>query len=197
MDRRNQPTEFWGQSVSFWASLWQQQLEFTLRFWAAWASHLPHLTANELAQEAEHMKTTATPVSEKAESLPSGAGKPAKSSRTEARTRKSPARKAAPQRSAKPRKQTRPATSEAAQTEQKIAASQAPKAAAAAGTNKATAKPALPEQQAAKPQTTKTSAKAASTPTGKVTPAAEVPAQPRAEAPRQPAQQSSTPGTVH
>jgi len=56
MDRRNQPVEFWGQNVAFWWRMWQNQLEFSLRFWGAMAERMPHPSAADLSAEAEAMR---------------------------------------------------------------------------------------------------------------------------------------------
>jgi hypothetical protein len=56
MDRRNQPVEFWGQNVAFWWRIWQNQLEFSLRFWGAMAERMPHPSAADLSAEAEAMR---------------------------------------------------------------------------------------------------------------------------------------------
>ncbi len=56
MDRRNQPTEFWGQSVTFWWRLWQKQIEYSIRFWGAMAEKMPHPSAAQLSAEAEAMR---------------------------------------------------------------------------------------------------------------------------------------------
>jgi hypothetical protein len=56
MDRRNQPTEFWGQSVTFWWRLWQSQIEYSIRFWGAMAEKMPHPSAAQLAADAEAMR---------------------------------------------------------------------------------------------------------------------------------------------
>ena len=56
MDRRNQPAEFWGQSIAFWFRLWQNQIEYSMRFWGAMAEKMPHPDAAELSAEAEAMR---------------------------------------------------------------------------------------------------------------------------------------------
>lgn len=56
MDRRNQPVPFWGDSVAFWWRLWQNQIEYSLRFWGVVAERIPHPNAAELAAEAEAMR---------------------------------------------------------------------------------------------------------------------------------------------
>ena len=56
MDRRNQPVEFWGQSITYWCRLWQSQLEYSMRFWGAMAERMPHPSAKQLAAEAEAMR---------------------------------------------------------------------------------------------------------------------------------------------
>jgi len=62
MDRRNQPVEFWGNSVTFWWRLWQGQLEQSLRVWGAMAGKLPQPSAAELAAEAESLKEISRPL---------------------------------------------------------------------------------------------------------------------------------------
>ena len=39
-------------AISFWCSLWQAQLEQSLKMWGAWAQYIPHENAAELAAEA-------------------------------------------------------------------------------------------------------------------------------------------------
>jgi hypothetical protein len=46
----------WRTGIAFWCSLWQAQLETSLRLWSAWAQAFPHESARELAEEAEAMK---------------------------------------------------------------------------------------------------------------------------------------------
>ena len=43
-------------ALSFWCSLWQAQLEQSLKFWGAFAQYVPHESAADLAAEAEMMK---------------------------------------------------------------------------------------------------------------------------------------------
>ena len=43
-------------AISFWCSLWQTQLEQSLRLWGAWAQYVPHESAAELSAEADMMK---------------------------------------------------------------------------------------------------------------------------------------------
>lgn len=42
-------------AISFWCSLWQAQLEQSLKIWGAWAQYVPHENAAELAAEAAMM----------------------------------------------------------------------------------------------------------------------------------------------
>lgn len=56
MDRRNQPVEYWGQGIAFWWRLWQNQIEFSLRFWGSLAERMPHPSAADLSAEAETMR---------------------------------------------------------------------------------------------------------------------------------------------
>ncbi|WP_068296231.1 hypothetical protein [Pararhodobacter sp. CCB-MM2] len=43
-------------AISFWCSLWQTQLEQSLRLWGALAQYVPHENAAELSAEADMMK---------------------------------------------------------------------------------------------------------------------------------------------
>lgn len=60
-DNKPHPVELWEQGVTFWARLWQAQIDQSLKFWAAWASALPRPSAAQLSSEAEALRDLTTP----------------------------------------------------------------------------------------------------------------------------------------
>ena len=118
-------------AISFWCSLWQTQLEQSLRLWGAWAQYVPHESAAELSAEADMMKpvvrtaraSTAKTTRAPAKSAVSGttprpaarkaAPKPAPAAAPAAKVETAPAKPAAAPVAAKPAARRAPAKAKA------------------------------------------------------------------------------------
>ncbi|MCA2014136.1 hypothetical protein LCM17_21785 [Cereibacter sphaeroides] len=122
-------------AISFWCSLWQTQLEQSLRLWGAWAQYVPHENAAELSAEADMMK----PVVRTARASTAKTTRAPAKSAVSGTTPRPAARKAAPKPAPKPtavkaapaaapaaKVETAPAKPAAAPVAAKLAARRAP-----------------------------------------------------------------------
>lgn len=171
MPKQDPSDPFWGPGVTLWARLWQQQIDMSLRFWAAWMGQMPHANAADLSREAQKAQPVTRSAQRKAGTKRSAApGKPGAAPKTAART----TRKAAPEKTAaQPVTRTARTASPTASTPAKAAAK--PKA----------EKPAL--QPAARPEAATKPAAGTETETRTTTP----------QRPKASRSDSQTRGTVH
>ena len=58
MDIDQQTYQAWAKGMEFWAGLWHQQMEQSLKFWALMGQSMPHESARELSAEADAMRAT-------------------------------------------------------------------------------------------------------------------------------------------
>lgn len=97
MPKQDPSDPFWGPGVTLWARLWQQQIDMSLRFWAAWMNQMPHANAADLSREAQKAKPVTRSAQRKAGTKRSAApDKPKAVPKTAAR----PTRKAEPEKTA-------------------------------------------------------------------------------------------------
>lgn len=59
MARDSTRDQLWHDAMHAWFSLWQQQIEASMKMWGWWAQMLPHEHASDLSAEAEAMKAPA------------------------------------------------------------------------------------------------------------------------------------------
>ncbi|GAB4262157.1 MAG: hypothetical protein Kow0013_07420 [Pararhodobacter sp.] len=58
MTPMTRPDKAWSAGLAFWCTLWQQQIDQTMKIWAAWGAMVPRESARELAAQAEAMKAS-------------------------------------------------------------------------------------------------------------------------------------------